>query len=210
MVDSQYTYGWTEDRPGSCNYITPAVVKLLKGMGASRVLDIGSGNGELCQTLHQEMAIDAVGIEYDADGCRIAREKFPNIPFYNVSVYDDPSGLLEKEKPFDVVVSTEVIEHLFYPAELVRFSASVSVPGARLILTTPYHGYLKNLALSLTNMWDHHLDPLWDGGHIKFWSRKTITALLERNGYEVEWFGGVGRVRWLWMSMVVVARRKSA
>jgi hypothetical protein len=37
-----------------------------------------------------------------------------------------------------------------------------------LIITTPYHGYLKNIALSVSVKFDHHVNPLWDGGHIKF------------------------------------------
>ena len=73
------------------------------------------------------------------------------------------------------------------------------------MLTTPHHGYLKNLAISLVNGWDRHADPLWDGGHIKLFSRKTITRLLEEGGFRATRFGGVGRVPRLWKSMVVVA-----
>jgi len=29
-------------------------------------------------------------------------------------------------------------------------------PGGHIILTTPYHGYLKNLLISLLGMWDRH------------------------------------------------------
>ena len=72
-------------------------------------------------------------------------------------------------------------------------------------MTTPYHGYLKNLAISLAGAWDRHLDPIWDGGHIKQFSRKTITRLLIDSGFVLKKFGGVGRVPWLWKSMIVLA-----
>ena len=52
--------------------------------------------------------------------------------------------------PFDAVVSTEVVEHLYAPHELIRFSWEALKPGGHLILTTPYDGYLKNLALAVT------------------------------------------------------------
>lgn len=42
-----------------------------------------------------------------------------------------------------------------------------------IIISTPYHGYLKNLTLSLLNKWDSHMSPLWHRGHIKLWSKKT-------------------------------------
>jgi len=59
-----------------------------------------------------------------------------------------------------------VIEHLFLPRALLRFAAKVLKPSGSLILSTPYHGYLKNLALALTGKLDKHFTVLWDGGHI--------------------------------------------
>jgi len=43
------------------------------------------------------------------------------------------------------------------------------------------------------------------GGHIKFWSRATLTALLAEEGFTVAHFEGAGRLPYLWKSMVVVA-----
>jgi hypothetical protein len=61
-----------------------------------------------------------------------------------------------------------------------------------LIITTPYHGYLKNLVISLLNKWDFHFTALRRGGHNKFFSRRTITRLLTDNGFNVVGFSGVG------------------
>jgi len=49
-------------------------------------------------------------------------------------------------------------------------------PGGRLIISTPYHGNLKNPFIALSNKWDSHLSPPWDGGHIKLWSRKVSAS----------------------------------
>jgi hypothetical protein len=56
-------------------------------------------------------------------------------------------------------------------------------------------------------MWDHHHSPLWRGGHIKFWSEKTLTQLLSRNGFKVIGFYGVGRVPYLLKSMILVSQK---
>jgi 2-polyprenyl-6-hydroxyphenyl methylase/3-demethylubiquinone-9 3-methyltransferase len=77
-----------------------------------------------------------------------------------------------------------------------------------LIVSTPYHGYLKNLALSLFGAWDGHHTALWHGGHIKFWSRRSLTTLLAQNGFEVVTFTGVGRLPFLWKCMILVARKR--
>lgn len=81
-------------------------------------------------------------------------------------------------------------------------------PNGLLVLSTPYHGYLKNLALSVLDAWDTHHTPLWHGGHIKFWSRRTLGQLLSENGFETIGFSGVGRLPYLWKSMILVARKK--
>lgn len=200
-------YGWnTAEGPNSCNYITPRIMEVLKQLKVRRVLDLGSGNGALCGQLAAN-GYDVVGVEYDLGGVMVAKKSNPTIPFYNFGVQDDPAGLMKNESRFDAVVSTEVIEHLFSPHLLPLFAAGTLDKGGYLILTTPYHGYLKNLVLALLDGWDTHLTPLWHGGHIKFWSRKTLTRLLSENGFEVVGFSGVGRLPYLWKSMVLVARK---
>ena len=146
-------------------------------------------------------------MENDQQGVRIAAAAYPSIRFFNFGVQDDPAKLLACEQPFDVVVSTEVIEHLYAPHLLPTYARSCLRDGGFLIVTTPYHGYLKNLALSVLNKWDSHHTPLWHGGHIKFWSKATLTQLLAEHGFQVTGFSGVGRVPFLWKSMVIVARK---
>jgi 2-polyprenyl-3-methyl-5-hydroxy-6-metoxy-1,4-benzoquinol methylase len=200
-------YGWeATDSPESCGYLAPKVLSILAGLGVHRVMDLGAGNGALCGDLAQA-GYNVVGVEYDGQGVRMARTEHPNIPFYNYGVQDDPAELLRSEPPFDAVVSTEVIEHLFSPHLLPRYAAAVLRDGGYLVVTTPYHGYLKNLAIAALGKWDSHHDPLWHGGHVKFWSRPTLSTLLVENGFRIVTFGGVGRVPYLWKSMVLVAMK---
>jgi 2-polyprenyl-6-hydroxyphenyl methylase/3-demethylubiquinone-9 3-methyltransferase len=61
--------------------------------------------------------------------------------------------------------------------------------------------------LAASGKLDAHFTALWDGGHIKFWSRGTLSALLQDAGFEVVAFRGAGRWPWLWKSMLIAARR---
>lgn len=200
-------YGWQSSTgPESCGYITPEVLRILKRLKVSRVCDLGAGNGALAGAL-RDAGFSAAGVEYDKQGVEIARQNFPDVNFYNLGVQDDPAPVLAGEgEAFDAVVSTEVIEHLFSPHLLPVFARQILQREGYLVISTPYHGYLKNLALSVFNKWDKHHTPLWHGGHIKFWSRKTLTHLLEANGFRVTEFHGAGRLPWLWKSMILVAR----
>jgi len=198
-------YGWDNSAgPNSSSYITPKILEILKFLKVKRVADIGSGNGSLCGVLNKE-GFEVVGIERDAQGFDISNKSYPNISFYNLGIEENPSQILNQEDSFDAVVSTEVIEHLYSPHLLPIFSQQLLKKNGYLIVSTPYHGYLKNLALSLLNKWDAHHTPLWHGGHIKFWSKNTLSTLFEGHGFRLISFYGVGRLPFLWKSMILVA-----
>jgi len=100
------------------------------------------------------------------------------------------------------------MEHLYSPKQFTARCFEALRPGGVLIVTVPYWGYLKNVLFALTGRMDAHLTALWEGGHIKHWSRKTLTALMTRASFRVIAFEGCGRpVPFLWSSMMMVFRK---
>jgi len=164
-----------------------------------RILDLGCGNGSLSHAIAQQ-GYEVVGVEQSELGVTIARRSFPNCRFIQASIYDLPNA--ELQNTFDAVISVEVIEHLLYPRKLVRVAKKCLKPNGCLILTTPYHGYWKNLVLALSGKMDKHLTVLWDGGHIKFFSVNTLTTLLQEEGFTDIQFKFAGRLPQLWKSML--------
>ena len=57
---------------------------------------------------------------------------------------------------FPLVVSLEVIEHCIDPHAFAKKFLSLIAPGGIGIFSTPYHSYLKNLALAVTGRMDSH------------------------------------------------------
>ena len=100
-----------------------------------------------------------------------------------------------------------MIEHIFLPRKYVANCFKLLRPGGILVMTTPYHGYAKNLAIALANRWDNHLQPLRDFGHIKFWSVDSLSSLLfEARFQDISW-QGLGRIPHLWKDMLITARK---
>ena len=199
-------YGWNTEDPGSSRYLNPKVLAMVADLKPRRILDIGCGNGVLCEQLRQA-GYSIVGMDFDQGGIEIARQNFPGIHFYPYGVQDDPTALTEEEGLFDMVISTEVVEHLFAPHLLMEYAAAVLNRRGLLLVSTPYHGYWKNLILGILGKWDAHHTPLWHGGHIKFWCRATLGQLFVNARYSILDFQGIGRMKYFWKSMIIVGQK---
>lgn len=108
---------------------------------------------------------------------------------------------------FTLVASLEVLEHVYAPTAIAETVHDVLVPGGIAVLSALYYAWLKNVAIALLDRFDDHVNPLRMHGHIKFWSRRTLTQLLEGAGFAVEGFQYAGRIPPLAKSMLAVARR---
>lgn len=208
MQESDYKdYGFKTGAPchvyaGLANAIFKLAMPLKPG---ARVLDIGCGSGVLCGDFKRH-GCHVVGVDLSESGIALARKNFPDCRFELMGVNEVSLDRLG-EAPFGLVVSLEVVEHLYAPRKLTRAAFDVLRPGGQFIVSTPYHGYIKNLLIALCNHWDVHADPLWDGGHIKLFSRRTLRMLLTEGGFWNLRFRGVGRAPYLWMSMVVAGEK---
>ncbi len=167
----------------------------------SRVLDIGCGNGRLASEF-AERGHSVVGVDLAEPGVRLARKICPTGRFEVLPANKELLDVLH-EAPFDLVYSVEVVEHLYDPRSFMAGCFAATKPRGRFLCTTPYHGYLKNLVIALAGGWDHHHNPHFDGGHIQFFSKRTLSALMFETGFRGLHFEGAGRYTYLWKSMVI-------
>jgi 2-polyprenyl-6-hydroxyphenyl methylase/3-demethylubiquinone-9 3-methyltransferase len=173
------------------------------------LLDMGCGNGSMMSNFSGG-GWNLIGTDFSESGILIARnhyEAIKNMKFVRSDISDLskplPDELAAVVGKVDIILSTEVIEHVYNPRGFIANAYRMLKPGAQLIISTPYHGYLKNLMLAVTGQMDKHFTVLWDHGHIKFWSRKTLTRALEETGFRNVEFYGAGRAPYLWKSMVL-------
>jgi 2-polyprenyl-3-methyl-5-hydroxy-6-metoxy-1,4-benzoquinol methylase len=204
VADYEYRDAHSNESHG---YLLPGVRRILSsvdwGGGRRRIFEIGCGNGAVAHALHSE-GYEVTGIDASPSGIAQANRAFPGLRLDVASAYDD---LRQRYGTFPVVLSLEVIEHLYAPRDFAERAFDLLEPGGLFILSTPYHGYLKNLALALWGAMDRHFTVLWDGGHIKFFSKATLSRLLSEAGFSEIWYIRVGRIPPLAKSMIVAAAK---
>lgn len=205
-------YVWIESRTDAHNILLPGVLRVFDDQKIpfdSQILDAGCGGGYILHELYRAGYSNLWGIDFSPSGIQLAKNgavgwgnRFSS---HDVYVQRLPSGFPVAQ--YSAVLSVEVIEHLFDPKKYLQNIHSWMKSDGLLVLTTPYHGYLKNLAISVLNKWDTHHTVDWDIGHIKFFSKATLGKMLLENGFEPIGFYGLGRCWGLWNSMLIVARK---
>lgn len=202
-----------EDSNTTCAhaYLLPAVrselaklrVEIERNQAEPRLFDLGCGNGSVASIITQD-GWDVTGVDPSFEGIAQAKANFPSMKLAQGSAYDDLAG---KWGRFPVILSLEVVEHVYAPRDYARCLFELCEPGGTIIVSTPYHSYLKNVALAVSGKMDSHFTALWDHGHIKFWSCRTLSMLLEEAGFETPRYLRVGRIPPLAKSMIAIARK---
>lgn len=202
--------GYVYDGPGLSHahgYLLPGLLKILSSRGieklSKKAFELGCGNGSIANCLSQR-GWEIAGVDPSEQGISFANAHYPHLPLKLGSAYEDLSS---KYGTFPVVISLEVVEHVYAPRKYARTLFSLVDEGGVAIVSTPYHGYFKNLVLAITGQMDAHFTALWDHGHIKFWSERTLQILLEEAGFKEVRFIRMGRIHPLAKSMIAVAKR---
>src|SRR6185503_17585807 len=174
MAAPTYTeFEWHAEQAGngdSGEKLTRVFVELVKKLDDVRwICDLGCGNGHISGRL-AALGYEVTGVDASASGIQISQRTYPQVNFVHALI-DRDLNLGQ----FDLVISSDVIEHLYRPSDLLDATFSQLKPGGHVLLGTPYHGYLKNLVLAATGKMDAHFSALHDGGHIKFFSVNTLS-----------------------------------
>lgn len=186
-------------------YLWPVVFSILsdRSLIGSKVFELGCGNGAFAAELARR-GYNIVGVDPSESGIPHGKAKWPDLELYTGSGYDNLKLTFGQ---FPVVVSLEVIEHVYAPRRVAETIFDLVEPGGIAIISTPYHGYLKNLSIVMSGKFDNHFSALKDNGHIKFWSVRTLRKLLQDAGFVGVEFAYAGRIYPLSKSMIAIACR---
>ena len=166
----------------------------------TRVLDVGCGEGRFAAALAQAGA-RVVGIDVAEEPLRRARARHPGLELRRVG---EGEAWPFEGSSFDLVWAGEVIEHVADTAAWLSELRRVLRSGGSLLLSTPETGRLELLlAATGARAFARRFDPL--GEHLRFYSRATLSRLIEEFGFHDVQVRSLGRLpgrRGLWLHAV--------
>lgn len=168
----------------------------------SLVLDAGCGHGEFSELI-DSLGYRTVGVDISFAATSRAQQRC-RAGFVTASL---EAGLPLPDNTFQALWCTEVLEHVFEVHQVLAEFNRVLVDNGLVILTTPYHGMAKNLAITLVGF-ERHYNPYLS--HIRFFTRKSLNDVFTRAGFDPISWGGIGRRFPFWMSHFVVAKKVRA
>jgi SAM-dependent methyltransferase len=141
------------------------------GMPA-RVLDIGSGTGDLAAEIRNAFpAAEVLGLDVSAAAVEEAARKVPTASFLQRDLMIDSEPEPAYRGWATHALCSEVLEHVEEPEALLANARSYLAPGCRLIVTVP---------AGPISAFDRHI------GHRRHFTAKSMRALLEQAGFVVE------------------------
>lgn len=130
------------------------------------------------QLLHSEIArvsAHVIGVDMSQEGLDRMRQLEPN---WELHLAD--ACTFQPATEVDVIVASELIEHLENPGDLLRGIARWATPRQELIITTPNANGLKGAVRALFGQEFCHPD------HTVLFSTQTIRQLLDRCGWQAQ------------------------
>lgn len=125
---SGYRFGDAR-KPHTYRYLWDPVLEELQsfswGNASKNVFDLGCGNGSTAAYLTQK-GYSVTGVDPSIDGIRQAHENYPDLDLHLGSAYD---ALAAQYGTFPVVVSLEVVEHVYDPRSYASCVYDLLDPG---------------------------------------------------------------------------------
>jgi SAM-dependent methyltransferase len=169
-----YDAYYSESNLSVPEFIRARLREIIDGFGpyrrSNRLLDIGFGAGTMLETA-REMKWDVAGLEVSKPAVDYARKQGFEVFRGSLSEANYPDG------HFDVVTSSEILEHLPDPNGDLREIARILRPGGLLWATTPSATGLSFRLMKLN--WTVLSPP----EHIQLYSKNGVRLMLRKAGF---------------------------
>jgi 2-polyprenyl-3-methyl-5-hydroxy-6-metoxy-1,4-benzoquinol methylase len=176
-------FGDTDDAPLR-RHFSRYVEALEGGVSGRRILDVGCAAG-LFLNVARDRGWHVAGVEVSEHAAAVARER------RHIAVrVGDVAELELPEHAWDAVTLLDALEHMAEPGALLERLRRLIAPGGVLMLVLPNDRNLTTmLAMAIYRLTAHLIDypasRVHQIYHVTYFTPATISALLERHGFQV-------------------------
>jgi 2-polyprenyl-3-methyl-5-hydroxy-6-metoxy-1,4-benzoquinol methylase len=144
--------------------------------GARDVLEVGCAHGETGRLLQEKLGCRVTGVELNP----VVASKAARV-LHRVVCGDFEH--LEVTGAFDLVLATELFEHLVDPFAFLAKARALVRAGGRILLSTPNTGHYSIVEDLLAGRWDYLPVGLLCYTHVRFFTEATLRDWLEMAGF---------------------------
>jgi 2-polyprenyl-3-methyl-5-hydroxy-6-metoxy-1,4-benzoquinol methylase len=182
-----------------------AFVDVLPRNPAARLLEIGAGSGATAAyALAEGKCGWCCGVELCEGPAQEARARLQQVIVGDVERIE----LNLPEKYFDVLLMSEVLEHLVDPWAVLRRLRPLMKPGALVIAGSPNVCYLGVIRTLLRGRWRYEDRGVFDATHLRWFSPSGYREMFETCGFVVDEVGPARRLNWKARSFNFVTGRR--
>jgi 2-polyprenyl-3-methyl-5-hydroxy-6-metoxy-1,4-benzoquinol methylase len=155
---------------------------------AARILEIGCGTGATGEAaLATGRAGFYRGVEFDPDSAERAKTVLTDVVCANVETID-PALIADS---YDVLILSEVLEHLIDPWGVMKALAPFVKPGGRVYASSPNISHHKVIRSLLTGRFEYEAEGVMDRTHVRWFTPASYRAMFEEAGFETASVGPV-------------------
>jgi len=162
-----------------------AILKMLpKERKNLMILDVGCGNMFLSSLIKKKMNSHVIGIDISSKSIKTAKGKEIE------AIICDACKLPFRSETFDVVIASEILEHLLFPEVAVEESHRVLKKKGIFIVSVPNLSSLQSRVNLLLKGCSDEITYPYNKGHIRFFTLSSLKYLLKER-FSVEYSKGV-------------------
>lgn len=174
-MDENAPYQYFED-------VNLGLLRLWGKRSGKTVLDVGCGFATTSETL-QKLGNQVTGVESSGLACDVARRRLGRVIDADLQDFDRVTAAVGTQR-FDTIVFADVLEHLAWPAGVLKRYLGFLAPGGSVIVSLPNVGLWSVRFAHLAGRWEYQETGVLDRTHLRFFTRTTARRLLDQAGLD--------------------------
>ena len=193
MLESMVDEYYDDKSPEYFSGVRWDLVRAIAEDPKSRILEIGCGTGDTgAAALREGRCGQYCGIELNESAAEQARQQISEVIVGNVESIPLPWG----KNSFDVLIISEVLEHLIDPWKVLRRLHPLMKPGAVVFASSPNISHYRVIKMLLAGQWKLEDAGVMDRTHLRWFTPTSYSQMFESCGYRVESITSVTPMSW--------------